>query len=165
MFHSLGKEFDMCQSAYHRNDYKYYFYEIHTSISTFLGNRFSVKRKKKLVRLQVLFFTLKGHMPDCITILMMFVLTKQKCGLLWQVMSPFAIFALSFDISHWNINNFAYREGKRRNKNSWEDMHHWDLSQKSTFGIALVWWPIVICIPELRFKITVLFPFKFTSWN
>ena len=35
-----------CQSAYHRNDYKYYFYEIHTSISTFLGNRFSVKRKK-----------------------------------------------------------------------------------------------------------------------
>ena len=48
---------------------------------TFLGNRFSVKRKK-LVRLQILFFASKGHMPDCITILMMFVLTKQKCGLL-----------------------------------------------------------------------------------
>ena len=48
---------------------------------TFLGNRFSVKRKK-LVRLQILFFASKGHMPVCITILMMFVLTKQKCGLL-----------------------------------------------------------------------------------
>ena len=45
------------------------------------------------------------------------------------------------------------RDGKWRNKNNWEDMHHWDLSQKSTFGTAIVWWPIVICIPELRFNI------------
>ena len=70
-----------CQSAYHRNDYKYYFYEIHISVSTSLGNRFSVKRKK-LAGLQILFFASKGQTPDCITILMMFVLTEKKCGLL-----------------------------------------------------------------------------------
>ena len=33
-------------------------------------------------------------MRDCITILAMFPLTKQKCGLLWQVVSPFDIFRL-----------------------------------------------------------------------
>ena len=125
---------------------------MHTSISTSLGNRFSVKRKQ-LARLQILYFALKGHMPDCITILMMFVLTKQKCGLLWQVMFPLLFFALSFDISHWNIYNLCIKRGKRRNKNSWEDMYHWDLSQKSTFGKATDWWLIVIDIPELGFNI------------
>ena len=39
-------------------------------------------------------------------------------------------------------------------KNSWEDMHYWDLSQKSTFGTAIVLWPIVFYIPELGFNIT-----------
>ena len=33
-------------------------------------------------------------------------------------------------------------------------MHHWDLSQKSTFGTAFVLWPIVFYIPELGFNIT-----------
>ena len=33
-------------------------------------------------------------------------------------------------------------------------MHHWDLSQKRAFGTAIVWWPIVICIPLLRFNKT-----------
>ena len=33
-------------------------------------------------------------------------------------------------------------------------MHYWDLSQKSAFGTAIVWWPIVICIPYLGYNIT-----------
>ena len=33
-------------------------------------------------------------------------------------------------------------------------MHYWDLSRKSAFGTATVWWPIVICIPYLGYNIT-----------
>ena len=38
-------------------------------------------------------------------------------------------------------------------------MYHWDLSQQSTFGTAIVWWPIVFCIPELGFKIKQFYSF------
>ena len=73
---------------------------MYTSVSNFPGNRFSVE-KTKIARLQILLFASKGHMPDCITILMMFALTKQKCGLLLQVMSPFDIFRLI--IRHFSL--------------------------------------------------------------
>ena len=66
---------------------------------------------------------------------------------------PLLFFALSLDISHWNINNLHKGKESEEIKNNWEDMHHWDLSQKSTFGTVIVWWPKVIYIPEREFNI------------
>ena len=90
-----------CQSAYHRNDYKYYFYEIHTSVSTFLSNRFSVKREAAniIFRFKRAYAWLHHYFDDVCS-------NKTK---MWFIV---LFFALSLDISQWNIYNLCIKRGK-----------------------------------------------------
>ena len=69
-----------CQSAYYRNDYKYYFYEIHTSVSTSLGNIFCKKKKigkaaNIIFRFKRPYARLHHHFDDVCS-------NKTKCDLL-----------------------------------------------------------------------------------